>query len=355
MPPHFGPGTTAEQVAGALANDISGKNVLVTGTSMGGLGFETARSLAPYANLVILAGYNKERLSIAEEAITREFPAANVRKLLLDLSCFADIRRAAAEINQYPEPLHVRLDPLLVTTQAHAEVLLQVIIHNAAAPIGPFCLSADGLESQVAIGHIGPFLLTKLILPRILAAENPRIVYVSSLGHRWVNKSDLDWPSSLQRADPESFSPWKSYALTKVANVITAREVFCRSNGEVEAFSVHPGVIFTNIHKRAGSLDAFRDVGVLDADGRPQPNDVGEWKSVAEGAATTVFGAFAHGLEPGAYLANCAEANQLALPCVFDRNLGESLWSATEGIIGEDFSFEIKNGAGQAASRSSSS
>jgi NAD(P)-dependent dehydrogenase (short-subunit alcohol dehydrogenase family) len=87
------------------------------------MGFETARVLAKYANLLFLAGHNSERyalldgcgirphvhrLRLSEEAIKQETPSANVRTVTLDLSSIASVRAAAQEINAYPEPLHVR-------------------------------------------------------------------------------------------------------------------------------------------------------------------------------------------------------------------------------------------------------
>jgi NAD(P)-dependent dehydrogenase (short-subunit alcohol dehydrogenase family) len=99
--------------------------VLITGTSIKGLGFETARAIAKHANLVIITGYNAERyaayfiaffisftqsrLKLSEDAIKKEIPSANIRPLVLDLSSMAAIRAAAAEVNAYPEPLHVCL------------------------------------------------------------------------------------------------------------------------------------------------------------------------------------------------------------------------------------------------------
>ncbi|KAJ7908701.1 hypothetical protein B0H13DRAFT_1878473 [Mycena leptocephala] len=54
--------TTADEVATAFSQEIKGKNVLITGTSLNGIGFETARVIAKHANLVIITGYNDERL-----------------------------------------------------------------------------------------------------------------------------------------------------------------------------------------------------------------------------------------------------------------------------------------------------
>jgi NAD(P)-dependent dehydrogenase (short-subunit alcohol dehydrogenase family) len=101
--------------------------VLITGTSLNGIGFETARVLAKHANLVIITGHNSDRLKLssnlrfngihevvnarlklAEETIKKELPSANIRPLILDLSSLSSVRKAAAEVNALPEPLHVR-------------------------------------------------------------------------------------------------------------------------------------------------------------------------------------------------------------------------------------------------------
>ncbi|KAJ7022115.1 hypothetical protein C8F04DRAFT_1139050, partial [Mycena alexandri] len=131
--------TTAQEVATVLADQIEGKNVLITGTSINGIGFETARVLAKYANLVIITGYNSERLTLSKEAIEKEVPGANIRSLVLDLSSRVAVRKAATEVNAYPEPIHV-------------------LINNAAA------------ANQIATDHINLFLFTKLLTPKLFAA-----------------------------------------------------------------------------------------------------------------------------------------------------------------------------------------
>lgn len=91
------------------------------------MGFEAALAIAKHANLVIITGYNAERsvfrfidlidcseldsnrLRITEEAIKKDVPTANIRCLALDLGSFAAIRKSAAEVNTYPEHIHVRV------------------------------------------------------------------------------------------------------------------------------------------------------------------------------------------------------------------------------------------------------
>ncbi|KAK7048927.1 hypothetical protein R3P38DRAFT_2872082 [Favolaschia claudopus] len=220
--PTFTASTTAEQVVDALAEQIHGRNVLITGTSLNGIGFETARTIAKYANLVIITGYHSERLKLSEETIRNDVPGANVRPLILDLSSLAAVRKAAEEVNAYPEPIHV-------------------LIHNAAHGGGPFQTTVDGFEIQMATAHIGPFLLTKLIAPKLLASDDiARVVVVSSIAHSAGTGVNLE---AVMKPKPEKYLNRSAYEEAKSANVLFAAELSRRSGGTIKAYSLHPGGI----------------------------------------------------------------------------------------------------------------
>lgn len=104
-------------------------------------------------------------------------PAVRTKFVILDLSSLASVREAAASINAGVE----RID---------------VLINNAAVMAVPFSKTVDGIESQFGTNHIGHFLLTDLIMPKILAAgPGARIVNLSSLSHRMadVNLDDYNF------------------------------------------------------------------------------------------------------------------------------------------------------------------
>ncbi|KAJ7505840.1 NAD-P-binding protein [Mycena galericulata] len=319
--PLFSFTTTADEVATGFQKEIQGKNVLLTGTSVNGIGFETARALAKYANLVMITGHNSERLKAAEEAIKREVPSGNIRPLLLDLSSFASVRKVAAEVNAYPEPLHV-------------------LIHNAAATIGNFKLTVDNLESQAATDHVGPFLLTKLLAAKLLATKTasytPRVVFVASIGHGFTAGVDF---STFGRPDQVGYERLETYHQAKAANVLTAIELSKRSRGQINAYSLHPGAIYTNIMQHKETVGTLTTFGLLGPDG--VPNSGFPWKTIPQGAATTVAAAFDPSLndKPGAYLADCVAANELVAPSCFDPVNAEKLWTLTEEMIGESFKF----------------
>ncbi|KAJ7675913.1 hypothetical protein DFH06DRAFT_977555 [Mycena polygramma] len=226
MSPTFSFSTSAEEVAAAFTDEARGKNVLVTGTSLDGIGFETARVLAKHANLVIITGHNPSRLKLAEKAIKKDVPTANIRPLILDLSSLTTVRKAAAEVNTYTEPVHI-------------------LIHNAAAPIAPFKLTVDNLENQMATDHIGPFLLTKLLAPKLIATRTvhftPRVVFVSSIGHGLGSVDTGVNFNTLGRSDPALYQAMEMYCEAKAANVLSAIELSKRAKGLINAYSLHPG------------------------------------------------------------------------------------------------------------------
>ncbi|KAJ7744263.1 hypothetical protein DFH07DRAFT_978606 [Mycena maculata] len=320
--PTFSFESTADDVATAFSGEIEGKNVLITGTSLNGIGFETALAIAKHANLVVITGYNAERLKLSEDAIKKEVPAANVRRLILDLSSLASVRNAAQEVNAYSEPLHV-------------------LINNAAAGMGPFKLTVDGLENQFATDHVGPFLFTKLITSKLFAAASehytPRVVFVGSAAHAFGTGVDF---SILAKPDPAKYSASSAYFQAKSANILAATELSKRAKGRLNSYSLHPGIIFTNIAQKEGAQDDLKALGMLYPDGLPNREKF-RWKTLSQGGATTVTAAFDPRLNdtPGAYLDDSKVANNTIAPHTSDPANAEKLWTITEEIIGEKFTF----------------
>ncbi|KAJ6477174.1 hypothetical protein C8R47DRAFT_655869 [Mycena vitilis] len=280
--------TTADEVAAVFAKEIQGKNVLVTGTTVGGIGFETARALAKHANLVIITGHKAERLKIAEDTIKNEVPTASIGPLVFDLSSLASVRKAAAEVNAFPEPLHI-------------------LINNAAGGSFDFKLTEDNIVSQMATSHVGPFLLTKLLTPKLLAARTaeytPRVVFVSSAAHAAGTGVNFD---TLIKPEPAGYQPMQMYGQTKAANVISAIKLSKRSKGQINAYSLHPGVIWTN--------------GLRKEEAAEQMRNMVSQHSRALGYVSTVVAALDPSLndKPGAYLMDCFSAGGAvdhALPC----------------------------------------
>jgi NAD(P)-dependent dehydrogenase (short-subunit alcohol dehydrogenase family) len=313
---NFDSKTEAEEVATYFKNEIKGKTVLITGCTFGGLGYEAARVVAKnHAGLVIVAGRKQESLDDAIQKIQAETPSANLRSLLLDLASLESVRHAAAEVNAYSEAI-------------------DVLINNAAIMASPYYTTKDGFEAQFGTNHIGPFLFTNLILPKILASKTgaPRIVNVSSNGHH---------VSPVHFNDPffdngKAYNKWWAYGQSKTANMLFSRELANRykSKGLV-AFSLHPGVILTNL---ARDVDVSDFSEVKDYEGNVLEFKP-EFKSVGAGTATHIVAAFDPTIasESGSYLADCQIAMDQAKPYAKDDTEAAKLWALSEEIIGQKF------------------
>ncbi|KAJ7183621.1 hypothetical protein C8R46DRAFT_1344389 [Mycena filopes] len=132
-----------------------------------------------------------------------------------------------------------------------------------------------------------------------------------------------------------------AYFQAKSANILTALELSKRSKGAINAYSLHPGVIFTNINQREEALPEMQAMGILGPDGRPNTEKF-DWKSIPQGAgATTVAASFDPRIsdKAGAYLDNSRVANESIAAHSSDAAIAERLWDITEKIVGEKFSF----------------
>ena len=170
--------TTGTQVAADFSAQISGKVVLTTGVSPGGLGGEFVTRIAEHnPKLLILASRNLAKAQKCAEAISAVAPDVKTRLLELDLASMASVRKAAGEVMAY--------------TDVPA---IDVLCLNAGIMAVPYAKTVDGLESQFGANHIGHFLFVNLIMDKVLRAQNGgRVVSVSSFGHKLggVNFADL--------------------------------------------------------------------------------------------------------------------------------------------------------------------
>lgn len=206
--------------------DLSGRTAVVTGPTLGGLGWHTAVELARKGALVVLAGRSWERLDAAEKAIRDGVPGAATEKVALDLSDLGSVRAGAAAINDVG-PLHL-------------------LINNAGVMATPQQRTADGLDLQMATNHFGPFLLTGLLLPTLAESGDGRVVTVSSPAHRMARRAPLAYPTVAVGR----YRPWEVYSQSKLANLLFTFELDRRlrkAGLPVRAIAAHPGVASTRL------------------------------------------------------------------------------------------------------------
>jgi NAD(P)-dependent dehydrogenase (short-subunit alcohol dehydrogenase family) len=200
----------------------AGRTALVTGVSVGGLGYFTARELTRAGAHVVLAGRNADKVAETEKSLLEEVPAASLERMVVDLASLESVREAAASF----------ADPL------------DLLVNNAGIMAPPYSRSVDGLESQLATNHFGPFLLTGLLLPRL--RPGARVVTVASQMHRVATKAPLGDP----RKKPRPYLRWIAYSRTKLANLLFTFELDrrLRSAGRpVSALAAHPGYAGTHL------------------------------------------------------------------------------------------------------------
>lgn len=200
---------------------MHGKTVLITGGNAG-LGYATATALAQRGASVIITARDDTKGCAAVATLNRPADTPPVRLLLLDLASFTSIRDAAERfLNEHP-----RLD---------------VLINNAGVFAARLEHTQEGFELQFGVNHLGPFLLSHLLLPALAAAPAPRLVNVASRAHR-AGRIDFD----DLRGEKRPYRGWSTYARSKLANVLFTREWSRRFPG-IPANCFHPGTLGTAI------------------------------------------------------------------------------------------------------------
>ena len=206
----------------AINVSLQGKTCLVTGATHG-IGRQLALSLAAFGAQVIIHGRNEAAANQTLHSIWAETGNQSLSCLLADFSDLQQVRQMAAELSaQHP--------------------CLDILINNAGAFFLRRQTKTIGAELTLQVNHLAPFLLTNLLLEKILAAEQPRIVNVSS-GSHWSGSLDLN-----DLAFRHGYNPIRAYARSKLANILFTYELARRLESSRAAVNaVHPGLVATHI------------------------------------------------------------------------------------------------------------
>lgn len=205
--------------------DQSGRTIVITGANTG-LGYEAARVLAGKNARVIIACRSPEKAKAAQQRILAQHPQAQVELEELDLASLDSVRAAAARLSE--------------------EDRLDVLINNAGIMVPPYELTADGFESQFGVNHLGPFALTGLLLDKIRATPNSRIVSTSSIAHKRGRIMFEDINAE------HGYSAIPRYAMSKIANLYFAYELQRRldaANATTISVAAHPGIADTELSR----------------------------------------------------------------------------------------------------------
>jgi NAD(P)-dependent dehydrogenase (short-subunit alcohol dehydrogenase family) len=131
---------------------------------------------------------------------------------------------------------------------------LDGLINNAGTFTYWQKLTPEGFETQWAVNHLAPFLLTNLLVPLLEKKKDARVVTVSSGSHY---NARLNW-SDIQGLG--RYNPLKAYKHSKLANVLFTAELNRRlgTDSSLRAFAADPGLVNTGIGEKSTSRIAQR-------------------------------------------------------------------------------------------------
>ena len=301
------PKWTSEQIP-----DQSGRTAVVTGANSG-LGLVTTRELARAGAQVVLACRNTDKGEAAAAGIRADVPEARIDVIALDLANLAFVHEFAQRFRSD----HDTLD---------------LLINNAGVMAPPRRETADGFELQFGTNHLGHFALTAQLIEAMAGQGDPRVVTVSSGGHR-MGRIDFD---NLQRT--KGYHRWGAYGQSKLANLLFAFELDRRlraAGSPIRSVAAHPGYAATNLQTAAPPLV---DRLVMKVSNRLIA------QSAEMGALPQLYAATYPGLEGGTYVGPDGIGEQRGYPepvgssgRARDEEVARRLWEVSEELTGVPF------------------
>ncbi|XP_050435983.1 retinol dehydrogenase 12-like isoform X2 [Adelges cooleyi] len=230
----------------------------------------------------------------------------------LELSFFASVRKCATEILNSEENIHI-------------------LINNAGIMMCPKTMSEDGQELHFATNHLGHFLFTLLLLPRVLRSKPARIINVTSLAHTWGDQLMHFDDINLDK----KYTPTGAYGRSKLANILFTLELATRLEGTgVNVYAVNPGVVHTNLSRYVdqtvfpGASWLYNGFTKLIV------------KTPRQGCQTTLHCALDSGCanETGLYYSDCKIADPS--PAAKDKETAAKLWEVSCKLVNLDAEYD---------------
>ena len=270
---------------------MSEQTFLVTGANTG-IGKATALALAQRGGRVYVAARSAAKGEAAVADIKAATGSESVWFLALDLADLSSVRACADAFLAREEPLHV-------------------LVNNAGIG-GAHGVTKQGFELTFGVNHLGHFLLTRLLLDRLVSSSPARVVTVSSDSHYSAPGIDFD----ALRRPARGITGLPAYGVSKLCNVLFSAELARRTAGTgVHAYALHPGVVASDIWRRVPWP--------------VRPLVTRRMLSVSDGAATSVYCATSAEVagDSGLFYDKCAvrEASAVATP-----SLAAELWQRSE-------------------------
>jgi NAD(P)-dependent dehydrogenase (short-subunit alcohol dehydrogenase family) len=301
--------------------DLTGRLAVVTGANSG-LGFGLAGRFARAGAEVVLAVRNQAKGADAVSRIKAEVPGATVRTAPLDLADLANVAAFGERLNGEGRPI-------------------DHLVNNAGIMIPPKRFrTEDGFELQFGTNHLGHFALTAHLLPLLRAAGTSRVTSMSSLASR-AGRMDWDDLQSERR-----YRPWRAYGVSKLANLLFARELQRRSEQGgwgILSNAAHPGGTVTNLQV-TGPTHGGSSGGLKMTLMRASQRIPFAWQQVPTGILPALYAATSPDARGGAYYgpSGFGELTGGSAPARIPRralDAGDAarLWEVSERLTGVTF------------------
>ena len=302
---------------------MTSKIAIVTGANTG-LGYETSLGLAKEGYKVIFGCRSQAKANDAMKKIKRTLPKADLDFIPLDLVDRDNIRAFAKTFSK-------RYD--------HLDILV-----NNAGVMGPaYTVTPNNLELQFDANHLGHFLLTSLLVGKLEAAPDARIINVSSLAGKWdhadIHFDNLNFEGNYE--DGPSFMGLPgmgAYGQSKLANILFTTELrdrFAAAGKNVKAVVVHPGASNTDLSRNMSPAIRFLAPILVMFMNVSRPS---------EGAESSLYAALESDVNAGDFIGptgkgeHTGKAGKVNLPPkAHDKPLAERLWSLSEELLGVKF------------------
>lgn len=315
----LGSGFNASSTASDVINgaNLKGKLAIVTGGSTG-IGLETVKTLSNAGATVIV-------------------PARNIGKAKNNLQQVANVEIEELDLMSV-DSINSFTDRFLATNRP-----LDLLINNAGIMFVPLRRDDRGFESQLATNYLAVFQLTANLWSALKAADNARVLNVSSQGHQFA-PFDFEDPN-FEKREYESLS---AYGQSKTALNLFTLELDNRAKEfGVRAYGIHPGNIWGTELAREASIETLQKFGFYNQDGEPNKEVIDTLKTISQGTATTIWAATSPLLTTtgGVYLED-SDVAEIAIEEGFttgvrayslEKNNAKKLWDLSEELTGLNF------------------
>ena len=217
-----------------MIENTNKKTYVITGATSG-IGLAIMEGLAEKEMNLIGIGRSPELCKMRQELFRGKYPQGKMKYIVADLSLQPEVRNATVLIGE--------------TLNGWKLKTLDGLVNNAGTFTFWQTLTPEGFETQWAVNHLAPFLLTHLLLPWLKKSSDARVIAISSGSHYGAK---LDW-SNIQQLG--RYNPLKAYKQSKLANVLFTAELNRRlgSDSSIQGAAADPGLVNTEIGGKSQS------------------------------------------------------------------------------------------------------